>query len=96
MTKTAESVTTTMPALSEAQVDAFASQLVKAFQAETPPADVIAVISNSIKPVDPKYGLFKALVRTDVYIGGVKQHISNIRFKLDKGLNLVANSITFS
>ena len=71
-------------------------QLVAWFQGERPAADFIEVVPDSVKPADPKFKLYKALVRTDVYIGGVKQHISNIRFKTDHRDNVISNSVTFS
>jgi hypothetical protein len=71
-------------------------QLVRWFQGERPPADYIEVVPDSIKPVDAKFHLYKALVRTDLYIGGVKSHISNIRFKIDQRDNVIGNSVTFS
>ena len=80
----------------QAQVKRISDQLVKIFQQEIPPADFIEVVPGSIKPVDVKYHMYKALVRTDVYIGGVKQHHSNIRFRTDKDFNVIASHITFS
>ena len=71
-------------------------QLVAYFKAEVPPADYVAVVDNSIKPVDEGYGLYKALVHTTVYIAGGKEHFSNIRFKLDKEHNVIVNTITYS
>ena len=71
-------------------------QLISVFQGERPPADFIEVVSDSIKPVDKNFHLYKALVRTDVFIGGVKQHISNIRFKTDNSGNVIPNTITFA
>lgn len=78
------------------QLKRIATQLVGAFRQEQPPADFIEVVGDSIHPVDTKFKLFKALVRTDVYLGGVKQHVSNIRFKLDRTNNVIANSLTFN
>jgi hypothetical protein len=72
------------------------NQLVSVFKTEQPPADYVEVVPDSLRPVDAKFKLYKALVRTDVYCNGVKQHISNIRLKLDKGNNVIANSITFN
>lgn len=78
------------------QIKRISSQLVSVFRQEQPPADFIEVVPDSIRPVDAKFKLYKALVRTDVYIGGVKQHVSNIRFKLDRVNSVIASSITFS
>ena len=82
-----------LPAQYVAQVS---QQLVQYFGQEIPPADFIEVVPGSLKAVDTKFRLYKGLVRTDVYIQGVKQHISNIRFKVDPAFNVIFNSITFS
>ena len=63
-----------------AQNKKVADQLIRIFQMERPPAQFIAVVENSIKPVDVKFHLYKALVHTTVYIDGGKDHFSNIRF----------------
>ena len=71
-------------------------QLVRIFQMERPPADFIEVVEGSVRAVDVKFHLYKALVHTTVYIDGGKEHFSNIRFKTDRDSNVIANSITFS
>ena len=83
-------------ALPKDQVKRIDSQLVSIFRQEQPPADFVEVVADSVRAVDAKYKLYKALVRTDVYVGGVKQHVSNIRFKLDRNNHVIAQSITFN
>ncbi len=83
--------------LPHAAVMRVTEQITNSFMTETPPADYVEVVAGSIKPVDIKFGLWKGMVRTDVYVKHtLKQHVSNIRFKLDAYNNLVPTSITFS
>lgn len=82
--------------LPKEQIKRIETQLVSRFRQEQPPANFVEVVPGSIYAIDTKFKLYKALVRTDVYIGGVKQHVSNIRFKLDPLNNVISNSITFN
>ena len=80
------------------EAEYMAKQLVRIFQNENPPADYVEVVEDSVQCVDEKFHLYKALVRTDVYFNrlGLKQHISNIRFKIADKFYVKPETVSFN
>ena len=84
--------------VSSTEAEYMAKQLVRIFQNETPPADYVEVVEDSVQCVDEKFHLYKALVRTDMYFNrlGLKQHISNIRFKITDNFAIKSETVSFN
>lgn len=85
------------PAIEPAGVANICRSLEYWFEGERPPADDITVIPESVRFVDPKFRLVKCWVRTAVWFNKVKkEHVSNVRVKVDNQFRIIPNSLSFA
>lgn len=85
------------PAIEPAGVANICNSLKGWFSCERPPADEVTVIPESVRFVDPKFRLVKCWVKTVWWVNKTrKEHISNVRVKVDNAFRIIPNSLSFT